>query len=148
MSHRGSVLQGSTQFTTVVLDSLDTLLSDTGSPTETYRFLSDLYSLAKKHGSMFTTNHSIHLLLTSPLRCSPHFTFTIALTSYPSHHNDLLLLFSPPSHCPPSLSPPTPLIRSLRTPPSHFTRFEILECFHSHKRTNTQHRTLGVWPRR
>ena len=52
-------LQGSSQFTTVVLDSLDTLLSDAGSPTETYKCLSDLYALAKRHGSKSTTNYSI-----------------------------------------------------------------------------------------
>ena len=113
------VLQESSQSTTVVIDSVETLLSDTGSVTETYKCLSSLLVLIRKQPGMklscpfIAHNHSsgARLILhsQSPSRLIPLITTTAfsSSLSYLIAHPPALLqhlskdLFVPP----PPLSP-------------------------------------------
>lgn len=113
------VMQESSQSTTVIIDSVDTLLSDTGSVTETYKCLSSLLVLIRKHPGtnlscpFVVYNHpsDARLILhsQSPSRLIPLITttaFSSSLTHLIAHPPSLLQhlstdLFVPP----PPLSP-------------------------------------------
>lgn len=64
---------------------------------------------------------------------SSHLTYPITLSSPPSPHNHYLLFLPRSSHRTPTLPPPTPFYRSLRSSTTYLIRFKILERLHPYK---------------